>query len=212
MILSVGHTKGGVGKSTISVQIAAYLRSQRNIDLLLIDTGPQRSAAKSIMERNDDPDLPSINCATYTTGKELLQQLRTIKDKYQEIIIDIGARESDSLMMTDVLLIPVVPRGYDLDAIDDVYKLLQSAWDLGSECKAAAFISLADSQGSANNEAREYLSDYPDIEMLETAIHRRKGIGAASLHGLSVCELTGKDRDAKACNEVENLIEEIYGE
>ena len=32
MIIAVGHTKGGVGKSTITVQLATYLRVIKGIE------------------------------------------------------------------------------------------------------------------------------------------------------------------------------------
>ncbi len=216
MILAVGHTKGGVGKSTISVQIATYLKAQKHVkDLWVIDTDPQKSAAKSFVERNSntsDKILP-ISCASYSNGKELFQQLKTNKDYYDEIVIDIGARESDSfrsaLMLADVLLIPVIPRGYDLEALEDLYPLLEGAWGLGAEFMAYAFLSCADSQGTANAEANEYLQQFTNIKLLNASVNRRKAIGLASNNGLSVFETTPKD--SKACAEIEALVSEIYG-
>jgi chromosome partitioning protein len=44
MILAVGNTKGGVGKTTLAVNIAAA-RALRGADVLLIDGDEQASAA-----------------------------------------------------------------------------------------------------------------------------------------------------------------------
>ena len=74
MILAVGHTKGGVGKSTIAVQIATYLRVVKGVEKVwVIDTDPQKSVSNSFMERNANAEL-KISCASYDNGKELRQQ------------------------------------------------------------------------------------------------------------------------------------------
>lgn len=214
MIVAIGHTKGGVGKSTITVQLATYLRVIKGIEKVwVIDTDPQKSVSNSFIERNAN-SKESISCASYTNGKELLQQVTTNKEYWDQILIDIGGRDSNvfrsALMLADVLIIPTIPRSYDLNALNDLYSILEGAWGVGSNVKAKAFLSCADSQGSANNEAIEYLKQFSEMSFIDAPINRRKAIGIASSLGLSVFEFTPKDQ--KACNEVEVLVKKIYGE
>ena len=214
MIVAIGHTKGGVGKSTITVQLATYLRVIKGIEKVwVIDTDPQKSVSNSFIERNAN-SKESISCASYTNGKELLQQVTTNKEYWDQILIDIGGRDSNvfrsALMLADILIIPTIPRSYDLNALNDLYSILEGAWGVGSNVKAKAFLSCADSQGSANNEAIEYLKQFSEISFIDAPINRRKAIGIASSLGLSVFEFTPKDQ--KACNEVEVLVKKIYGE
>ena len=214
MILAVGHTKGGVGKSTIAVQLATYLRVVKGIDRIwVIDTDPQKSVSNSFMERNATTDKP-ISCASYTNGKELRQQVSANKDYWDQIIIDIGGRDSNAfrsaLMLSDVLVIPTIPRSYDLAALNDLYAVLEDAWGVGSEVKAKAFLSCADNQGTANADAIEFIKQFPEIEFINASVNRRKAIGLASSAGLSVFEYSPKD--LKACAEIEALAREIYGD
>lgn len=214
MIIAVGHTKGGVGKSTITVQLATYLRVIKGIEKVwVIDTDPQKSVSNSFMERNTT-SKETISCASYTNGKELRQQLIANRDYWDQIIIDIGGRDSASfrsaLMLADILVVPTIPRSYDLAALNDLYGLLEDAWGVGANVKALAFLSCADPQGSANEEAIEYIEQFPEITLIKAPINRRKAIGLASASGLSVFEYSPKDQ--KACAEIEALAKQIYGE
>lgn len=46
MIIIVGHEKGGVGKSQIAINLAAYLQKSLNKKVVLVDTDTQRTSSK----------------------------------------------------------------------------------------------------------------------------------------------------------------------
>ena len=215
MILSVGHTKGGVGKSTLAIQIATYLKYQDKTrpNVWLVDTDPQRSASKAVIERNSNPLYTKLSAASYLDGKELTQQVKNQEHLWNEIIIDIGARDSNSfraaLMLSDVLLIPVIPRIFDLEALSELYALLEAAWCLDAKVKAYAILSCTDQNMTFNKQAREFIeNNYPKIEFLDAPVARRKAIGMSSAFGISVFE--EKKPDEKACAEIEKLVQSLY--
>ncbi len=62
MIVMFGSRKGGCGKSTTAVNVCAALAKQGN-DVVLVDADRQRTAAKWVLARDENPDLPqSLEC------------------------------------------------------------------------------------------------------------------------------------------------------
>ena len=59
MILTVGNTKGGVGKTTLAVNIAAA-RAMQGRDVLLIDADRQETAQTAISIRAQNDIQPGI--------------------------------------------------------------------------------------------------------------------------------------------------------
>lgn len=215
MILTIGHTKGGVGKSTLAIQIATYLRLNGCERVWLVDGDQQRSTLSAITVRNNDPEerYPSIACSSYPDGKALLSQIKSQQTIWEHIIIDVGATSSmglaSALMITDKLLIPVVPRGFDLSALQDLQAVMNQARSFGAEFQALACLSCADTHGTSNNdEAIESIKSYPDITYTGVAIADRKATAIASTFGLSVFEVQNKD--LKACNEIKMLVNTIF--
>jgi chromosome partitioning protein len=217
MIIAVGHTKGGVGKSTLAIQIASYLKHKRlyRPNIWLVDADSQRSASKALIERNSSNLYTKIAAASYTEGKELFQQISNQEHLWNDIIIDIGARDSDTfrsaLMKADLLVIPVMPRVFDLEALNELYAVLEGAWGVGASFEACAVLSCADQNTTTNQEAIEYITtNFPKIKYIDAPVMRRKATGLASASGLSVFE--SKPVDKKACAEIEKLVETIYPE
>ena len=67
MILTVGSTKGGVGKSALAVQLAlSWARAGR--DVLLVDGDRQGSAQKCIAFRAEAERKPHMVCVQYADG------------------------------------------------------------------------------------------------------------------------------------------------
>lgn len=215
MIITIGHTKGGVGKSTLAIQIATYLRIHGHEQIFLVDGDQQKSSTKALTLRNNDPKdrYPKIACANYTEGQELLSQVKLQKSVWEHIIIDVGATNAmglnSALMVSDKLIIPVSPRGFDLYALQDLQITMNQALSFGATFTAQACLSRADPKGNnSNNETIEYIKNYPDINYCDVAISDRKAIAVASSQGLSVFEYLPKD--PKACKEIEELVHAIF--
>jgi chromosome partitioning protein len=215
MILTVGNTKGGVGKTTLAVNIA-IARALAGSDVLLVDGDDQRTALDFTEIR-----AGLLGAAGYTAsslyGKALRTQVREFATKYDEIVIDVGGRNTDSLraalLVSDVLLIPLQPRSVDVWAISQTAELVREASETREardlpELRVLVLLNSADAQGHDNEEAAAAAREFTGFEVLDTMIGRRKAFPNAISAGRSVLEYM--PRDQKAIDELLDVIDAIY--
>ncbi|EIM6481038.1 AAA family ATPase [Salmonella enterica] len=213
MIVTVGNTKGGVGKTTLAVNLA-IARALAGRDVWLIDADRQGTAQTAISIRADAGHAPGIACASYPEGPTLRSQVMQQRDKFQDIIIDVGGRDSSALraalVLSDVVLVPFQPRSYDVWALNDIAELIDEARSVRDGLRAVAVLNCADpGEASMDNaEAAAAVADVPQFEYLPTPIRRRKAFANAAGAGLSVLEL--KPQDKKAIAELNALISELF--
>lgn len=210
MILVVGNTKGGVGKTTLAVNLAVA-RALAGRDLLLVDGDEQGTALTFTQLRTE-----GLGEAGYTavslTGAALRSQVRQLAPKYDDIIIDVGGRDTGSLRaaltVADTLLVPVQPRSFDVWALDQVATLVAEAREINEGLRAVAILNGADPQGGDNEAALQMIRDIEGIEVLPTSIVRRKAFPNAAAEGRGVLEQS--PRDAKAVDELTALINAVF--
>ena len=210
MILVVGHIKGGVGKSTLTANIAASL-AQGGADVLVIDGDEQASAATFAAIRSE-LELPARFTTVQLQGAAIRQQARQLSSKYDEIVIDVGGRDTGSLCaaltVADVLLIPFQPRSVDLWAASQIAALAREAREVNERLKAYALLNIADAVGKDNDDAAGVLSGLDGVELLPGVVGRRKAFPNAFSAGLSVLE--HQPRDTKACSELTCIVDALY--
>ena len=205
MIVTVGNTKGGVGKTTIAINLT-ILRAASGEDVLLVDGDEQGSATLFSQLRAEQ-----IGTCGYTAvelhGAAVRTQVRQLAPKYAGIIIDVGGRDTGSLRaaltVSDFLLIPVQPRSFDVWAIDQMAALVAEAREINPKLQAMTFLNAADAQGRDNAEAREALQDVQGVECLDVTIVRRKAFPNAASKGQGVIE--AQPKDARAVEELTAL-------
>ena len=213
MILTVGNTKGGVGKTTLALNIA-IARAQAGRDVWLIDGDRQGTAQDAIAIRAHRGQTPGIACAAYPDGPLLRAQVQQQTGKFDDIIIDAGGRDSTALRaaltLSDVLLVPFQPRSYDVWALDDIAKLIDEARAVRDGLRAFAVLNCADpGEASTDNaDAAAAVADFPQFELLQTPVRRRKSFANAAGQGLSVLEV--KPADKKACDEISALVNALF--
>lgn len=213
MILTVGNTKGGVGKTTLALNVA-IARALAGRDVWLIDGDRQGTAQTAISIRLETGHAPGIACAQYADGPTLRAQVQQQAAKFDDIIIDAGGRDSTALraalVLSDVLLVPFQPRSYDVWALNDIALLVDEARSVRDGLRAYAVLNCADpgESSSDNAEAAAAVADVPQFEYLNTPIRRRKIFANAAGQGLSVLEISPKDK--KASGELNSLVNALF--
>lgn len=213
MIVTVGSTKGGVGKTTTAIELSIELMlTGRRV--WLVDADRQRTAQKAITVRSDFEGLPPLACDNYVDGKTLIAQVRLHKDRYDDIIIDAGGRDSTALRaalaISDALLMPVAPRNFELWAVEDMAELVDEVRDINPGLKAWAFLNMAESSllSADNRVAIELIGQYPQFECLPTKLIARKMFSNASGNGMGVSEM--RPKDPKAVREMRALMSAVF--
>lgn len=213
MILLVGNTKGGVGKTTIAVQLAiARARAGRRV--WLVDGDQQGSSAMAIQMRADSGIEPEIACTLFSDARQLRQQVRLQKEAFDDVILDVGGRDTGALrvalMMADVAVVPFAPMSLDLWAIGimaEVVKDVNAERD-GLTCYAVMNQAEPRTASADNKEAADAVRAIGEFTYLDTPLVKRKAFSAATGAGLGVAEQTVPD--PKAVAEVERLVSSLF--
>jgi chromosome partitioning protein len=146
MIISLTALKGGVGKTTTAIHLAAYL--QRKAPTLLIDADRNRSAL--VWSKEDK--LP-FYVASQAGSTSLVK-------KYTHIVIDTQARpEVDDLKdlaeASDLLIVPTTPNHLDLDTTVKTVELLESL-----HVKYKVLLTQVDSRTKSGREALKFIEEH----------------------------------------------------
>lgn len=210
MIVTVGGIKGGSGKTTVATNLAV-MRSKIK-DLLLIDADDQETATDFTILRNSEQESGAGYTSIRLSGSAVRTETKRLKDKYEEILIDTGGRDTASqraaLSVTDVLLVPFVPRSFDVWTLEKVSELVGEMRTANPQLRAYAFINRADPAGRDNDEAASIIQDTAELEFIDCPLGSRKAFSNAAAKGLGVVE--SKPIDSKAVGEIEALYKYLF--
>ena len=192
-IITVAHQKGGVGKSTLAMNLAVCFQDQLNV--ALVDTDLQGSLLQ-IKE-----ELPGLA----VVGNDHLQDLKNLD--YDLIIVDTPPYLSNKLpelfSLSDFILIPTKAGFFDVMAIRSTIALVKDAQAKKPEIKAGIVMNMIKPRSGITKEVGGLLESM-ETPVLVTKVHDRVSIARSSI---TAGVLQGSD--VKAIEEITSLAEEI---
>jgi chromosome partitioning protein len=203
-VIAVVGNKGGAGKTTLSVNIAAGLSEKANV--VMIDADPQGSSLQWRAIAGDNVNFP-----VYAPTFSLKEQAKNYSAKHDFVLIDcppsVHAPQTLSVLeFADIALIPVQPSPVDLWATVHTEKAINEAREVNPSLKALLVINQLESRTTLSKLVRDVLSEIA-LPVAETAIRRRAIYRNSALEGKSVYGI-GKRGEA-AVAELDSLINEV---
>lgn len=206
-VIAVINQKGGAGKTTLAMNLAAGLA--RHGETVVMDLDPQGSSRQ----------WASIGKGSFPASVEQLvgawnaRSLHENYPGYQHMVLDCPpSLESHSslqaLRTCDVALIPVLPSPIDLWASLKLPQEIEEARKVNPNIKAYLVLNQLEPNSALSTAMHEALSEF-GVPVLNAVIRRRAVYRSAALEGTSVFQMGG--HGAQAVEEIDALIREVLG-
>ena len=200
-VVAVANTKGGVGKSTLSGNLA-WGMADAGCRVLLVDSDAQASVTKWF----DLGEEVIFDRCQLTTARVLQTEIGRLRRQadHDVIIIDCPPLQSDvtaaAVSASALSLIPVLPSPLDVLAYADLIPLLRQAQALNPKLKLRFVVNQLDGRATLGQEVLESLEDAEIGDVSAVRLHYRQDYRKVIAEGASVVT-----RRCKAAQEIEEL-------
>jgi len=128
MIIAIANSKGGVGKSTFAVHLAAWIQ-QQGYSVTLADCDIQHSSSEWIQEA-----APKVNTVRLDTAKVVLDQLPILEQEVDFVIADGPGSQTETslslLLRAHLAIVPCKASMLEVRALAKATEVLRQAQDI----------------------------------------------------------------------------------
>lgn len=199
--------KGGIGKTTLSVAVAAELTA-RGRKVLLVDADPQGSAtawgALAAEAKTPAPTVIAMGPTLHKPG-----QLDAVGQPFDVVVVDTPPRHNDifraALTVADTAVLPCGPSPLDAWALAASLEVVSQARGLRPALKVCALVNRRQARTAVGASAREVLSS-AGLVVLGTEVHQRVAYVECMAAGLGAAQYA---QGTATATEVQALVDEL---
>ena len=204
-VIAVINQKGGTGKTTLALNLAAGLA--RRAPTAVIDADPQRSISQWIAMGGSERELPVAT----PIGDNPAATIAEMKKSHRYVVVDCpptvqGAVIDAVMAVADRVLIPVLPSPLDLWASVEMAALVREAQQKNRALQAWLVLNQVETRNALSRVMQQAVAEF-DLPLLQASLQRRAAYRSAAVEGVSVYGLGGRGMQAVA--DIEAIIEEL---
>jgi chromosome partitioning protein len=210
MIIGFINQKGGVGKSTLSLNIA-HLLALDGSRVLFIDTDKQRSVAKLAEKRPDESPFPFT--LVEMSRDNMARDALTMAADYDHVVID-GPRDAEKItraviVTSELVVLPYEPSGFSTDAGETTIEQVRECLIIKPELKCGIVVSRK-IEGTVIGEDIRALAAETGLPIFDTAIVNRVAHAEAVTLAQTIFEYQPNSKAAKEIRALGQEIERMY--
>lgn len=208
MIIVVANSKGGVGKSTLAVHLAAWLHEQGH-KVTLADCDTQQSSSEWIREA-----IPEIKAVRLDNPDIILNELPILAQDADFVVADGPGSQTETsralLLRGDLAIVPCKASMLEVRALAKATEVLRQAQDIrGGIPKAVIVLSMVGKNYRLTQDMKDAAAALA-LPMASTAMILRQIYADAPGQGSVVWDLGARAREA--AHEADALFREILPE
>jgi chromosome partitioning protein len=202
--IAVSNHKGGVGKTTTAINLAAGL-ARKNLSVLLVDLDPQGHATMGV-------------------GFEIGDERESVRTGYDYVIVDcqpsLEVLTQNALVAADKILIPTTLEGFALMGLGDLLETVQEIEEiragLGAGRGGAApdwriLLTMVTGHGEERNQAAHRILSPLAGRILQTRVRRTEAIARSQMESEEepISPVILKKQWSRGAQDYRNLVREI---
>jgi chromosome partitioning protein len=210
MRIAITNLKGGVGKTTITTNLAvSFAHRGKRVCIVDSDLG-QKSSMEWAGNRSESmPHIPVYGAM----AKQLNKEVAKLNEENDIVFIDGTPQLSElaerTVLASDILIIPISPSIYDLRAFESFFEKVEQINQVREEqglkmVKTYVIVNRIAEKTNLGREILEALKDYA-VTVFDTKLANRIAYAETATGGLGVAEW----KDKKAKEEFEHLVDEV---
>lgn len=204
MVIGVTNLKGGVGKTTVSQNIAVAF-AHEGYSVCIVDTDINQNSMQWYENRSED--RPKVRVFS-VTDKGLTKSVKEFAAEYDVVVIDgtpsLSEIASRIILASDILLIPLLPSAHDLRTLEIFFERFNQAKEFRENIPAYFFLNQYEERETLHQDVEGILSEF-EIEILPVKWKRRAVYQQVAVDGRGVIESDNK----KAKEEVNSLTQAL---
>jgi chromosome partitioning protein len=203
MIISLVNQKGGVGKTTIAINLAISM-ARRNFKVGFLDTDPQGTASQwQSIEGNVAFEV--IHHPSRISSGDIIDETGNHGFLFIDTPPAIGEITLSVLAHSDLAIIPLAPSVLDIWSSRTTIGMIEEAKKVNPKLEGRLLISRKVPRTRLGRDGREAITAL-EMSVFETEISQRIAYVESMIAGVSVFQYAPKSESAK---EMEDLCEEI---